>query len=219
MCSGLCLWLLHWANRVVDGGRIDACPTRCPLCNRAWCNPREGPAPCAVRRAVEEANMRDYMRWIVATFPNELVRGSDTTFPAAIACFEDRFPRDSSEYGELLDYFMLQAGQRYMRLGVVEFVGAVAATVHVVDQIAGHMDGEMHEYIQWIARNRGHLHLEPRGPTVADVIHRFLEHVHRDSPIYRAVFRRFSSNPAANHTDAAMDDFVRELRWVLPPLP
>jgi hypothetical protein len=235
MCTAACGWLLEWVHSVVDGGRADAAPrhslsgsTRCLLCNRSWCNfcplcssnvcvhLREGDSPCALRRAIEETNMREYMRWISLTFPNELVPGSTVTFPVAVARFKERFPRDSHEYGDTLNYFMLQAGQRYMRLGVVEFVEAIAIAVHVIEQIASHSDGEMHEYIQWIRRNRGHRELDPGGLTIAAVVDLFLEHVRRDSPMYRGVFRSFLSNRAANHTEHRMDDFVRELRWVLP---
>jgi hypothetical protein len=231
MCTAACARLAECilgtgtaaAHRCNDRGS-----TRCLICNRAWCNfcprcsspacvhLREGDSPCAVRRAVEEANMREYMRWIAATFPNELVRGSDTTFPDAVRRFKDRYPRDSREYGDTLNYFMLQAGQRYMRLGVAEFVEAIAIAVRVIDQIAGHADAEMHEYIQWIRHNRGHLRVDPGGDTAAAIILRFLADVQRDSPMYRGVFRSYLTNAAANHTEKTMDDFVRELRWAAP---
>ena len=106
---------------------------------------------------------------------------------------------------------MLRAGQRYMRMGVVEFVDELSTYVRVVDQIAGSMDGEMHEYIQWIRRNRGSR--QCNDTTIAAVIDRFLEQVPRDSPMYRAAFRSFSCNRAFNHTEAYMDEFVRELSF------
>jgi hypothetical protein len=154
-----------------------------------------------MRNRYGETNMREYMRWIALTFPNELVPGSSIAFPVAVARFKERFPRDSHEYGDTLNYFMLQAarGQRYMRLrvGVVEFVEAIAIAVHVIEQIATHADSEMHEYIQWIRRNRGQRELDHGGLTISAVVDHFLEHVHRDSPMYLGVFRSFLSNRAA----------------------
>ena len=230
MCTAACGWLLEQV-RGATCGATTATPeapsargsTRCLLCNRAWCNfcplcssatcvhLREGQTPCALRRAVEETNMREYMRWIAATFPHEQLDHAPITYAAAIARFKERFPRDSHEYGDTLNYFMLRAGQRYMRMGVVEFVDELSTYVGVVDQIAGSMDGEMHEYIQWIRRNRGSR--QCNDTTIAAVIDRFLEQVRRDSPMYRAAFRSFSCNRAFNHAEAYMDEFVRELSF------
>jgi hypothetical protein len=156
--------------------------------------------------------MREYMRWIAATFPNERLQ-CGTPYASAVASFKERFPRDSHEYGDILNYFMLRAGQRYMRMGVVEFVDELCSNVRVLEQIAGSADGEMHEYIQWIRRNRGGGAPCAATANNAAVIDRFLQQVRRDSPVYRAVFRSFSRNRAFNHTEHCMDEFVRELSF------
>ncbi len=157
--------------------------------------------------------MREYLRWVASTFTDTRLYGQATTYEAVIREFKANFTRDSLEYGELLNFYLAHASDRYTRLGIMALVETMHAENQTIRHIHSSLDGDLHQYIQWIVRNRPDACPPDCSKSNAHILGRFLETVPRDSPVYKKVFARFYGYRHSNHSDKAINSFVSEVNW------
>jgi hypothetical protein len=95
------------------------------------------------------------------------------------------------------------AGDCYSRLFLQTFIDAMFNEIQTLHTLQTSLDGDMHQYIQWILKNRPDKKLSNSKRTYKDVLQEFLEKVSHDSHQYRKVFSKFYSSRHSNHSEEA----------------
>ena len=101
----------------------------------------------------------------------------------------------------------------YTRPVLETFVEAMFTEVQTLRQIQSSLDGDLHQYIQWIIVNRPNETVPQTGSPYKQVLQNFLRDTKRNSHPYKRVFRKFYAARHSNHTTNAMADFVSEVEY------
>jgi transposase-like protein len=83
--------------------------------------------------------------------------------------------------------------------------------LQTMTQIQSSLDGDMHQYIQFIIKRSPCARAPHAQSTYKQVLQAFREQCPRCSPPYRRVFAKFYASRHSNHSEDAIQDFVAEV--------
>ena len=165
-------------------------------------------------RAKAAIDMEAYLEWIAEVFPKSRLYGSGDLYPRIIANFTERHKPGSVEYEDLLDFFITSADDRFMRIGVITFLENMNTEMRTTRQLEASMDGDMHQYMQWIIKHHPDVKPGDAAHTFGETLQGFIQDTPRDSDLYKRVFIKYYASRNSNHSLQAMADFVSEVAWL-----
>lgn len=175
--------------------------------------------------------MRQYMQWIIDTQTETYLPGQDITYAEVARRFREYFSRDSAEYEDLFNFYTAHAGERAFGVArtrklthvlflaadcrnprvMQTWVEAMFSELLIITNIQSSLDGDMHQYIQYILKTRPRLRVARTQSAYKQVLQTFLEQCPRGSRSYRKVFAKFYASRHSNHSDDVIQDFVAEV--------
>lgn len=163
--------------------------------------------------------MHEYLQWVRSAFPDVTLPRDGAAYKAVIDAFRVNFARDSSEYCELLNYYIAHVGSRHTRLEMRPFLESMHLANQALACMQSSLDGDMHQYIAWIIRHRGAVISAGCTRTNAQILRDFLRSASRDSDVYRKVFACFYASRHSNRSEQAMMAFVAVVEAQMCDLP